>query len=124
MATSYIWQGRIYSEPLLPEPAKARLQARGIQPDRPLAHTAVAAPAETEEPAVEPPAEIRRDDLTVIKGIGPTRQEELNAWGIFTYEELAHARLDVLVSVMEVKPDLLRGWIAQAAAILAEGAEA
>lgn len=115
----YIWGGRIYPESQLPEPAKARLQARGILPDRPPA-TAGAAPVKTEEPA---PTR-RADDLTVIKGIGKVRQEELNAWGIFTYEELAHARLDVLVSLMEVNRDKLAGWIADAKAILAEGAGA
>ena len=118
----YLWKGRIYPESQLPDPAKARLQARGILPDR-LPATASAAPAKSEESEIEATTAVRRDDLTAIKGIGKVRQEELNTYGIYTYEELAHARLDVLVSVMEVNRDTLAAWIEDAAR-LDEGAAA
>ena len=55
-------------------------------------HAAPAPRAEAEpEPRVETP-----DDLATIKGIGPVMQQRLNAAGIVTYGQLAHASPDEL----------------------------
>ncbi len=46
------------------------------------------------------PQPLKRDDLTAIPQIGEATEAALNELGIFTYEQLAQADVDLLLSVM------------------------
>ncbi|MEE3081691.1 MAG: hypothetical protein VX308_00855, partial [Candidatus Thermoplasmatota archaeon] len=69
-----------------------------------------------------------KDDLQVIKGIGPFIEEKLNALGIYTYRQLANMTPDLEDQVNEaieffpgrVKRDQ---WVAQAKILIGEDAE-
>lgn len=50
------------------------------------------------------------DDLTQIKGIGPTRAAELGGLGIVTFADLANAMTAVLVEQMEVSEKQILAW--------------
>ncbi|PJF40539.1 MAG: hypothetical protein D6737_01605 [Chloroflexi bacterium] len=62
------------------------------------------------------------DDLTLIKGIGPSFQEALNAAGIFTYAELASQDADALAILLPERITSHRirreAWIEQARELL------
>ena len=66
-----------------------------------------------------------KDDLQVIKGIGPFLEEKLNALGITTYRQLANmnAKLEEQVNVaIEFFPGRVKRdqWVAQAKILLGE----
>ncbi|OIR23298.1 MAG: hypothetical protein BEU00_03280 [Marine Group III euryarchaeote CG-Epi3] len=71
---------------------------------------------------------VSKDDLQVIKGIGPFIEEKLNALGIYTYRQLANMTPDLEDQVNEaieffpgrVKRDQ---WVAQAKILIGEDAE-
>ena len=58
--------------------------------------------------------EVTPDDLTVIKGIGPSVQEKLRSLGIKTFNDLARADPDRLVDQLKtslpVSKARVRGW--------------
>ena len=58
--------------------------------------------------------EVTPDDLTVIKGIGPSVQEKLRSLGIKTFKDLARADPDRLVDQLKtslpVSKARIRGW--------------
>ena len=54
------------------------------------------------------------DNLTIIRGIGNERQNELTALGIRTFEQLASASVDDLLRDMEVSKRTITGWQKQA----------
>ena len=66
------------------------------------------------EQQVEAVKEVIPDDLTVIKGIGPSVQEKLRSLGIMTFEDLARADADRLVDQLKtslpVSKARVRGW--------------
>jgi len=69
-----------------------------------------------------------KDDLQVIKGIGPFLEEKLNALGITTYRQLANmnAKLEEQVNVaIEFFPGRVKRdqWVAQAKILLGEDAK-
>ena len=71
---------------------------------------------------------VSKDDLQVIKGIGPFIEEKLNALGIYTYRQIANMTPDLEDQVNEaieffpgrVKRDQ---WVAQAKILIGEDAE-
>ena len=76
-----------------------------------------AEPVETKEVAAPPePAKVVADDLTVIRGIGPSMQQRLNAAGIHTFEQLAKSTPEVLRESLGDAGRLAKveEWIAQA----------
>jgi predicted flap endonuclease-1-like 5' DNA nuclease len=66
------------------------------------------------EQQVEPVTEPIPDNLTVIKGIGPSVQEKLRSLGIMTFKDLARADPDHLVdqlkSSLPVSKARVHGW--------------
>jgi predicted flap endonuclease-1-like 5' DNA nuclease len=66
------------------------------------------------EQQVEAVKEVIPDDLTVIKGIGPSVQEKLRSLGIMTFNDLARADPDRLVDQLKtslpVSKARVRGW--------------
>lgn len=69
------------------------------------------------KPAAPPPAKApaKPDDLTTIKGIGPTFAKRLNEAGITTYAAVAAATADHLREVTKAPPMAAPDeWIAQA----------
>ncbi len=114
------------SAPAVYEPADEHIPF--IKPERaaePQAETRSAAKPEVKAPAPTPeskaklaakPAKAKKDDLTEIKGIGPTYAKRLTAAGITTFAQLAAASPDHLREVTKAtamtNPE---EWIAQAA---------
>jgi predicted flap endonuclease-1-like 5' DNA nuclease len=64
---------------------------------------------------VEAVKEVIADDLTVIKGIGPSVQEKLRSLGIMTFKDLARADPDHLVDQLKTSLPAskarIHGWI-------------
>lgn len=60
------------------------------------------------------------DDLTVIKGIGPARRDELAQLGITTFLALAAADIEFLDTAVEVNRAQIADWIAQAVQLAAQ----
>jgi predicted flap endonuclease-1-like 5' DNA nuclease len=77
-------------------------------------HGAGRGPEQGVEQQVEAVKEVIPDDLTVIKGIGPSVQEKLRSLGIMTFEDLARADADRLVDQLKtslpVSKARVRGW--------------
>jgi predicted flap endonuclease-1-like 5' DNA nuclease len=71
-------------------------------------------PDQAVEQQVEAVKEVIPDDLTMIKGIGPSVQEELRSLGIMTFNDLARADPDHLVDQLKtslpVSKARVRGW--------------
>ena len=71
---------------------------------------------------------VSKDDLQVIKGVGPFIEEKLNALGIYTYKQIANMTSELEDQVNEaieffpgrVKRDQ---WVAQAKILIGEDAE-
>jgi hypothetical protein len=64
--------------------------------------------------AVEEAAEAMGDDLTLIKGIGPKKAEQLNAAGVFTFTQLAKLNPQELAEIASVSEDTAGEWIGAA----------
>jgi len=64
-----------------------------------------------ETPAKSP----TRDDLTIIKGIGPVYAARLEGAGIEKLGDLASARADALSAAINVPAERVRHWIDEAA---------
>jgi predicted flap endonuclease-1-like 5' DNA nuclease len=66
------------------------------------------------EQQVEALKEVIPNDLTGIKGIGPSVQEKLRSFGIMTFKDLARADPDRLVdqlkTLLPVSKARVRGW--------------
>ena len=45
--------------------------------------------------------EIRKDDLTIVEGIGPKIAELLNNDGIFSFEQLANASVETIQAILD-----------------------
>jgi predicted flap endonuclease-1-like 5' DNA nuclease len=77
-------------------------------------HGAGRGPEQGVEQQLKAEKEVTPDDLTVIKGIGPSVQEKLRSLGIMTFEDLARADADRLVdqlkTSMPVSKARVRGW--------------
>jgi predicted flap endonuclease-1-like 5' DNA nuclease len=77
-------------------------------------HRAGRGPEQAVEQQVEAVKEVIPDDLTVIKGIGPSVQEKLRSLGIMTFEDLARADPDRLVDQLKTSLPIskarVRGW--------------
>jgi large subunit ribosomal protein L21 len=77
-----------------------------------------AEPVATEPVAPEPKPRTRRrkDDLTLINGIGPSYARALNAAGINTFAELAAQDAQELLSRLQLRTGVerVRDWIEQA----------
>jgi predicted flap endonuclease-1-like 5' DNA nuclease len=76
-------------------------------------HSAGRGPEQAVEQEVEAAKDVP-DDLTVIKGIGPSVQEKLRSFGIMTFKDLARADPDHLVDQLKtslpVSKARVRGW--------------
>jgi replicative superfamily II helicase len=66
------------------------------------------------EEAVEDLADEMADDLTVIKGIGPKKAEQLEAAGIHTFAALARTSPQELAEIGSVSEETAAEWIAEA----------
>ena len=84
------WSGR----PRAGEPRGGAKPKAG--PERKKAATGAKAPAKT--------ATAQRDDLTVIKGIGPKTQDLLNRAGVYTYAQLARKTPEQLRHIVNGSP--------------------
>lgn len=77
-------------------------------------HGAGRGPEQGVEQQVEAVKEVIPDDLTVIKGIGPSIQEKLRSLGIMTFKDLARADPDSLVDQLKISLPVskarVRGW--------------
>jgi nucleotidyltransferase/DNA polymerase involved in DNA repair len=63
------------------------------------------------------------DDLTLIRGIGPRREEELLLVGVVTYRQLTELDPEQLVAQMgSLSVEQVREWQASARALLEQGA--
>ncbi len=60
------------------------------------------------------------NDLTIIKGIGPARRDELAQLGITTFTALAAADIAFLDTALEVNRAQIADWISQAAQLAAQ----
>ena len=76
--------------------------------------TAGRGPEQGVEQQLKAEKEVTPDDLTVIKGIGPSVQEKLRSLGIMTFNDLARADPDRLVDQLKtslpVSKARVRGW--------------
>ena len=104
-------------------PAKKAPKAKKEVAKKPAAKKAPA--KKTEEKKVEVPASDKKDDLKVIKGIGPKLEEALNQIGFTAYEQLAKLTIKDLTKILSdnginTKLYDISGWKKQAKSILAE----
>ncbi|MEM9047407.1 MAG: hypothetical protein AAGC92_01700 [Pseudomonadota bacterium] len=106
------------------KPAAANGKAPAPAPARAAALTAKDSPAPAETPNIRPtmlldamPASI--DDLKKIKGIGPKLEAELNALGLWQYDQIAKMGdpdlmwLDARLSTLRARP-MRDDWVGQA----------
>jgi predicted flap endonuclease-1-like 5' DNA nuclease len=108
--TSYVWKGKIYTSlTKAPEAMIAALSERGLLPG-------------SGDTAAGNGPDRHHDDLTILDKLGPARAEDLNERGIYTFQDLADADLDVLEAIDGVSRTTAVAWIAEAQSIL-EGAE-
>ncbi|WP_435104555.1 DUF4332 domain-containing protein [Arhodomonas sp. AD133] len=73
-------------------------------------------PTEADAQRLDPERVVRRDDLTVIKGIGETMQERLQNLGVHSFEDLATADPDRLTHELKARQIVISrervdGWI-------------
>ncbi len=73
-------------------------------------------PTEADAQRLDPERVVRRDDLTVIKGIGETMQERLQKLGVHSFEDLATADPDRLTDELKAQQIVISrgrvdGWI-------------
>ncbi len=88
--------------------------------------TATPAPVVAEAaPVAEPVAEVKKDDLTVVEGIGPKIAELIQADGINTYAQLADAPTSRLQTILDNAGERFRvhnpGTWAEQSALLRDG---
>lgn len=81
------------------------LEASGIQERISGARTPAAAPLPVEEvqpvvPAEAGPVPPHRDDLKLIKGIGPQMEKKLNAAGVYTFEQMSRLTAQELQAIL------------------------
>ena len=74
---------------------ESRLQAKAPEP-KSVAQTAAQSPSQQEAP----PSQNEKDDLKVIKGIGPAIEKKLNNAGIMTYDALARLSIAELEAIL------------------------
>ncbi len=89
------------------------------QPRAPLPRPSAPPPAQP-EPGPRQPAPAAPDDLTRIRGIGPTYARALNALGVTTFAQLAEADPEALAAQIDrLSAERIRqeDWIGQAAAL-------
>ncbi|HMI66880.1 MAG TPA: hypothetical protein VK517_12620, partial [Cyclobacteriaceae bacterium] len=80
-------------------------------------------PVEPTHPFVRPVTEDEKDDLTVIKGIGPFIEKRLNMVGIYTLKQISEftpETIDQVSKAIEFFPNrMLRDdWVGQAKALI------
>ena len=87
----------------------------------------VMAPPRAAKEVLPPPPPVKeaigQDNLTAIRGIGPTMQYRLNEAGIRTYAQLAQSTPEELRKVLGARAQLanVEDWIAQAQELAKQG---
>lgn len=96
-------------------------QVIGDIPDEGILVTGAAAPGAnsvtnpvTVAPASAEIPDTKADDLTAVKGIGPSRAKELTQLGIVSFRALAMADAEHLAAIFGVNQDHVAGWQLQA----------